>query len=172
MAAHPRTLHSCQYRLSPSICTRPFTLPGPCTLLCLHACTNLYVALFHFSPNFPPPPLLGTPRRKKFLPTLLLNKVPPLPPLLLSIQQGIANMLADELGYEDQEEFEDALKASFKDFIGALPHIEARGPSQKHHFTLSLCLIFWVFLSHPTRTHLRVRVRDTHRVNEDVMYVM
>ena len=40
--------------------------------------------------------------------------------------QGIANMLADELGYEDQEEFEDALKGSFADFIGALPHIETR----------------------------------------------
>ena len=35
-------------------------------------------------------------------------------------------MLADELGYEDQEEFEDALKADFKTFIGALPHIEVR----------------------------------------------
>ena len=35
-------------------------------------------------------------------------------------------MLAEELGYEDQEEFEDALKSSFADFIGALPHIETR----------------------------------------------
>ena len=33
-------------------------------------------------------------------------------------------MLADELGYEDEEEFEDALKGSFKEFIGALPHVE------------------------------------------------
>ena len=33
-------------------------------------------------------------------------------------------MLADELGYEDVDEFEDALKADFKTFIGALPHIE------------------------------------------------
>eukprot|EP00227_Mantoniella_beaufortii_P016444 CAMPEP_0197576740 /NCGR_PEP_ID=MMETSP1326-20131121/1644_1 /TAXON_ID=1155430 /ORGANISM="Genus nov. species nov., Strain RCC2288" /LENGTH=298 /DNA_ID=CAMNT_0043139705 /DNA_START=48 /DNA_END=944 /DNA_ORIENTATION=+ len=37
---------------------------------------------------------------------------------------GIRNMLADDLGYEDEDEFEDALKGSFKDFIGALPHIE------------------------------------------------
>ena len=35
-------------------------------------------------------------------------------------------MLADELGYEDTDEFEDALKSSFADFIGALPHIETR----------------------------------------------
>lgn len=35
-------------------------------------------------------------------------------------------MLAEELGYEDQEEFEDALKSSFAEFIGALPHIETR----------------------------------------------
>ena len=41
-------------------------------------------------------------------------------------------MLADELGYEDQEEFEDALKADFKTFIGALPHIEARLHLQKN----------------------------------------
>jgi len=34
----------------------------------------------------------------------------PLPPLL----QGIRNMLATDLGYEDEDEFEDALKCSFK----------------------------------------------------------
>ena len=33
-------------------------------------------------------------------------------------------MLAEELGYEVEEEFEDALKGSFMDFIGALPHVE------------------------------------------------
>ena len=33
-------------------------------------------------------------------------------------------MLANELGYEDEEEFEDALKGPFKDFISALPHVE------------------------------------------------
>ena len=35
-------------------------------------------------------------------------------------------MLAEELGYEDTDEFEDALKSSFAEFIGALPHIETR----------------------------------------------
>lgn len=46
--------------------------------------------------------------------------------LTLERKKGIANMLAEELGYEDQEEFEDALKSSFAEFIGALPHIETR----------------------------------------------
>ena len=46
--------------------------------------------------------------------------------LTLKRKKGIANMLAEELGYEDQEEFEDALKSSFAEFIGALPHIETR----------------------------------------------
>ena len=52
---------------------------------------------------------------------------PPLPrhpPLSVTSAQGIANMLANELGYEDEEEFEDALKGPFKDFISALPHVE------------------------------------------------
>ena len=36
---------------------------------------------------------------------------------------GIGAYLADELGYEDLDEFEDALKSDFKTFIGKLPHV-------------------------------------------------
>lgn len=38
-------------------------------------------------------------------------------------------MLAEELGYEDVDEFEDALKAPFKVFLANLPHIEVRTPA-------------------------------------------
>lgn len=38
--------------------------------------------------------------------------------------QGITSMLAVELGYEDEDEFEDALKGSFKDFLSHLPNVE------------------------------------------------
>jgi len=37
---------------------------------------------------------------------------------------GVATILADELGYEDVDEFEDALKGTFVDFIAKLPHVE------------------------------------------------
>lgn len=43
--------------------------------------------------------------------------------------QGIRNMLAEELGYEDEDEFEDALKAPFKVFLANLPHVEVRVPA-------------------------------------------
>ena len=36
---------------------------------------------------------------------------------------GIGAYLASELGYEDIDEFEDALKSDFKTFIGKLPHV-------------------------------------------------
>ena len=36
---------------------------------------------------------------------------------------GIGAYLASELGYEDVDEFEDALKSDFKTFIGNLPHV-------------------------------------------------
>ena len=59
-------------------------------------------------------------------PTLRRASFPPprTPVILFEHTQGIANMLASELGYEDQEEFEDALKTDFTTFIGNLPHIE------------------------------------------------
>ena len=45
--------------------------------------------------------------------------------------QGICNMLAEELGYEDVDEFEDALKAPFKVFLANLPHVEVRHPRRQ-----------------------------------------
>ena len=66
-------------------------------------------------PGALPVPPAAAPRRSR---SARADRAPPLPP------QGICNMLAEELGYEDEEEFEDALKGSFKDFIGALPHVE------------------------------------------------
>ena len=35
-------------------------------------------------------------------------------------------MLAEELGYEDVDEFEDALGGSFQDFVAGIPHITVR----------------------------------------------
>jgi len=43
-------------------------------------------------------------------------------------------MLAEELGYEDVDEFEDALKAPFKVFLANLPHVEVRHP--RRHFLI------------------------------------
>ena len=40
---------------------------------------------------------------------------------------GIGAYLASELGYEDIDEFEDALKSDFKTFIGKLPHVRVSG---------------------------------------------
>jgi mediator of RNA polymerase II transcription subunit 31 len=37
---------------------------------------------------------------------------------------GISRYVAEELGYEDIDEFEDALKCDFKTFISKLPHVE------------------------------------------------
>ena len=37
---------------------------------------------------------------------------------------GVSTILADELGYEDVDEFEDALKGTFVEFISKLPHVE------------------------------------------------
>ena len=42
--------------------------------------------------------------------------------------QGIRNMLAEELGYEDEDEFEDALKAPFKVFLANLPTSRCASP--------------------------------------------
>ena len=39
---------------------------------------------------------------------------------------GISNFLFNDLGYEDMDEFEDAIQGSFQDFLGAFPHIDVR----------------------------------------------
>lgn len=40
--------------------------------------------------------------------------------------KGVAMLLQEELGYEDQAELEDALRGSFVDFLRAMPHINTR----------------------------------------------
>jgi len=35
----------------------------------------------------------------------------------------VGNMMCQELGYEDEPEFEDALKGTFSDFLNCLPHV-------------------------------------------------
>jgi len=40
----------------------------------------------------------------------------------------IINLLCKELGYEDKNEFEDALQGEFCDFLKVMPHIETRDP--------------------------------------------
>lgn len=39
---------------------------------------------------------------------------------------GIGSMLATDLGYEDEDEFEDALKMTFEEFVNKLPMIECK----------------------------------------------
>jgi RimJ/RimL family protein N-acetyltransferase len=40
----------------------------------------------------------------------------------LPVEQ-IGNMMCQELGYEDEPEFEDALKGTFSDFLDKLPYV-------------------------------------------------
>lgn len=44
---------------------------------------------------------------------------------------GTAQILQEELGYEDIAEFEDALKGSFNDFLDILPHVEKKEENGK-----------------------------------------
>lgn len=39
---------------------------------------------------------------------------------------GIRNFLFNDLGYEDLDEFEDALHGTFEEFLGAFPHVELK----------------------------------------------
>eukprot|EP00958_Prasinococcus_capsulatus_P006080 scaffold582_cov385-Prasinococcus_capsulatus_cf.AAC.15 len=40
--------------------------------------------------------------------------------------EGIGMMICNELGYEDMDEFEDAIKGSFVEFLGSLPNVEIK----------------------------------------------
>jgi hypothetical protein len=40
----------------------------------------------------------------------------------LPVEQ-VGQLMCQELGYEDEPEFEDALKGSFTEFLGRLPHV-------------------------------------------------
>ena len=42
--------------------------------------------------------------------------------------EGLGMMIMTELGYEDMEEFEDALKGTWVAFLGSLPHVELDTP--------------------------------------------
>jgi len=44
---------------------------------------------------------------------------------------GITNFLFMDLGYEDMDEFEDAIQGSFPEFLGAFPHIDTRQEEEK-----------------------------------------
>eukprot|EP00929_Paragymnodinium_shiwhaense_P123279 TRINITY_DN9693_c0_g1_i1.p1 TRINITY_DN9693_c0_g1~~TRINITY_DN9693_c0_g1_i1.p1 ORF type:complete len:235 (-),score=57.54 TRINITY_DN9693_c0_g1_i1:341-1045(-) len=48
------------------------------------------------------------------------------PPLEWLPLDGISNFMFNDLGYEDVDEFEDALQGSFHEFLGAFPHIETK----------------------------------------------
>lgn len=43
----------------------------------------------------------------------------------------IENMLIEELGYEDQPEFEDALRGTFNGFLDNLPHVSKKEQNGK-----------------------------------------
>lgn len=40
--------------------------------------------------------------------------------------EGLGALMLKELGYEDMDQFEDALGGTFEQFIKALPHIETK----------------------------------------------
>lgn len=50
--------------------------------------------------------------------------------------EGIANALADDLGYEDMAEFEDALGGSFNEFLDKLPRIEKKEDNGRWFFKI------------------------------------
>lgn len=45
--------------------------------------------------------------------------------------KGIENFLFNDLGYEDVDEFEDAIHAPFQEFLGNFPHIEVKEIEEK-----------------------------------------
>ncbi len=50
---------------------------------------------------------------------------------------GIAHALYQDLGYEDMDEFEDALNGTFYEFLGAMPHVKLRSTDEgKHYFQM------------------------------------
>merc|ERR1719221_1920701 len=49
---------------------------------------------------------------------------------------GITNFLCNDLGYEDIDEFEDALQGSFESFLAAFPHIDTREADGKVCFRI------------------------------------
>merc|ERR1712188_265114 len=49
-----------------------------------------------------------------------------MPPEQWLSDQQASNLLCGDLGYEDIEEFHDALRGKFEDFLYAMPHIETR----------------------------------------------
>lgn len=40
--------------------------------------------------------------------------------------EGIGRMICNELGYEDMDEFEDAVKGNFEEFLSSLPNVEVK----------------------------------------------
>jgi len=51
---------------------------------------------------------------------------------------GIENFLQHDLGYEDMDEFEDALNGSFKDFLSCFPHIEVKEEGGKMYLKVNI----------------------------------
>mmetsp|Transcript_19063 Transcript_19063/g.44827 ORF Transcript_19063/g.44827 Transcript_19063/m.44827 type:complete len:213 (-) Transcript_19063:166-804(-) len=49
---------------------------------------------------------------------------------------AITNFLCNDLGYEDLDEFEDAIQGSFQDFLAAFPHIEVKEVEGKLLFSV------------------------------------
>jgi len=53
-----------------------------------------------------------------------------LPPEQWMAENVIAELLCKDLGYEDIDEFEDAIQGEFKAFLACMPHIETREPTE------------------------------------------
>jgi hypothetical protein len=53
----------------------------------------------------------------------------------LPVEQ-VGNLMCQELGYEDEAEFEDALKGSFSDFLDNLPHVVKKVEHDKTYFQI------------------------------------
>lgn len=64
---------------------------------------------------------------------------------------GLINFLFMDLGYEDMDEFEDAIQGSFPEFLGSFPHITMREEDGKYY-----CKVKKLVPGPPRRLHLQV----------------
>mmetsp|Transcript_70439 Transcript_70439/g.229020 ORF Transcript_70439/g.229020 Transcript_70439/m.229020 type:complete len:222 (+) Transcript_70439:116-781(+) len=76
--------------------------------------------------------------------------------------EGIQNFLMNDLGYEDMDEFEDAIQGPFSDFLAAFPHIETQEVGSR------ICFKIHMPKPGPART-LTLHVDSTKRLLETTL---
>mmetsp|Transcript_63360 Transcript_63360/g.151188 ORF Transcript_63360/g.151188 Transcript_63360/m.151188 type:complete len:218 (+) Transcript_63360:140-793(+) len=76
---------------------------------------------------------------------------------------GIENFLFQDLGYEDMDEFEDALQGTFQEFLGAFPHIEVKEIEEKWYLKVDMPK------PQPSR-RLQVSITSSKQLLDTVLY--